>query len=192
MMARHTTGAKGCKFLQCFTIILFHYVLAQLHKSAFERQVHEAVLIQENRSHNILNSCSENNRCALTRLGTKLGARETKDKRIEVEEEEWKDQELEERIKQMRKERQKNRKNDRQMGQPQRKRQKIYKEHDSAIEVMIQEMRRGEKRREKQQSLEECLEQSRQKRISVEDSMLQLPSQDVLVCTQGGPKPPIW
>jgi hypothetical protein len=160
--------------------VIFMMKALRFHKSAFERQVHEAVLIQDNRSHNILNSRSEYNRCALPRLGTKLGERETKDKRIEVEEEERKDQELEERIKKMRKDRQKIRKNDRQMGQPQRKRQKIDKEHDNAIEVLIQEMRRGEKRREKQQSLEECLEQSRQKKIRVEDSMLQLPSQDVL------------
>ena len=52
--------------------VIFMMKALRFHKSAFEQQVHEAVLIQENRSHNILNSHSEYNRCALPRLGTKL------------------------------------------------------------------------------------------------------------------------
>ena len=60
-------------------------------------------------------------------------------------------------------------------------------EQSSAVEDMVQEMRRVEKRREKQQSLEECMEQSMHKRMRIDDSMLQLPSQDVLVCSPGGP-----
>jgi hypothetical protein len=67
--------------------VKFQMRAIKLHRSAFERQVHEAVLIQANRGHNILNSRSEYNRCALPRLGTKLGERETKEKRQEVEEE---------------------------------------------------------------------------------------------------------
>ena len=59
----------------------------KFHKSSFERQIQEAVLIQANRTHHLLNSKSEFNRCALPRLGTKLGERETKEKREEVEEE---------------------------------------------------------------------------------------------------------
>ena len=50
-------------------------------------------------------------------------------------------------------------------------------------------MRRGEKRREKQQSLEECLEQARNKRMRLDDSMLEQNSQDVLVCSAEGPSP---
>jgi hypothetical protein len=76
--------------------VKFQMQAIKFHRSAFERQVHEAVLIQANRGHNILNSRSEYNRCALPRLGTKLGERETKEKRQEVEEEERKEQELEE------------------------------------------------------------------------------------------------
>ena len=52
----------------------------KFHKSAFERQIQEAVLIQANRAHHLLNSKSEYNRCALPRLGTRLGERETKEK----------------------------------------------------------------------------------------------------------------
>ena len=87
--------------------VKFQMQAVKFHRSAFERQVHEAVLIQANRGHNILNSRSEYNRCALPRLGTKLGERETKEK--EVEEEERKEQELEERIRNLRKERQRKR-----------------------------------------------------------------------------------
>jgi hypothetical protein len=44
------------------------------HRSAFERK------IQLNRSHRILNSKYEYNRCALPRLGLKLGERDCKEK----------------------------------------------------------------------------------------------------------------
>ena len=87
----------------------------------------------------------------------------------------------------MRKERQKARKSDRQLGQPKRKRQKMDQEQSIAVENMFQEMRRGEKRRKKQQSLEECLEQARHKRMRKDVCMLQLPSQEMLVCSSGGP-----
>ena len=77
----------------------------KFRKSAFERQIQEAVLIQANRDHHLLNSKSEYNRCALPRLGTKLGERETKEKRAEVEEEERKEQELEVKIRTLRRHR---------------------------------------------------------------------------------------
>ena len=63
------------------------------------------------RKQHILNSSSGYKCCALPRLGTKLGERDTKEKRQEVEEEERKKQEL---IKNLRKERQKARRNNRQ------------------------------------------------------------------------------
>ena len=44
--------------------IKFKMKAVKFHKSAFERQIHEAVLIQESRGHHILNSLSEYNRCA--------------------------------------------------------------------------------------------------------------------------------
>ena len=56
----------------------------KFHRSAFERQIQESVLIQANRGHNLLNSKSEYNRCALPRLGTKLGERDIRERKEEI------------------------------------------------------------------------------------------------------------
>jgi hypothetical protein len=45
----------------------------RITKTAFERQVLKSVLIQENRSHNLLNSKSEFNRCSIPRITLKMG-----------------------------------------------------------------------------------------------------------------------
>ena len=57
-------------------------------RTALERQVLESILIQEERrSHHIMNSRSEYNRCSLPRLTTRLGLKEyDKEKSREVEE----------------------------------------------------------------------------------------------------------
>ena len=48
-------------------------------KTSFERQIHESVIIQQEREqHNILNSRSEYNRCSLPRISTHLGESEYK------------------------------------------------------------------------------------------------------------------
>jgi hypothetical protein len=126
----------------------------KFHQSAFERQIQEAVLIQANRAHHLLNSKSDFNRCALPRLGTKLGERETKEKREELEEEERKEKDLEERIRNLRKNRQRLRRTKRQPNQPRTKKQRINNEADKVVEEMVQDLRRGNKRREKQQDIE--------------------------------------
>ena len=65
-------------------------------RSAFERQTMESVLIQQEMTkHNILNSKSEYNRCALPRLTTKIGEKEFKEWRNEKLEEKQKEEELE-------------------------------------------------------------------------------------------------
>jgi hypothetical protein len=175
--------------------IKFLMKAVKFHHSAFERQIHEAVLIQANRAHHLLNSKSEYNRCALPRLGTKLGERETREKREEVEEEEKREQELEEKIRNLRKERQRLRKNTRQENQPKRKKQKLDDECDKAVEEMIGNLRRGEKRKDKQLDVQEFVEQAREKKrrklceqqlLSKSDGLVreteqQLPSQDALV-----------
>ena len=80
-------------------------------RSAFERQVTESVIIQqESKSHNILNSKSEYNRCALPRLTTKLGDKEFEMWKKETQEEKKKEEELERKIRSLRKERNKERK----------------------------------------------------------------------------------
>ena len=158
--------------------IKFHMKAIRFHKSAYERQVHESVMIKENsKGHYILNSRAEYNRCALPRLGTKLGEKETKEKRLEVEAEEKKEQELEEKIKNMRKERQRLRRSDRQPNQPQRKKQRIEKEENEALEILVQEMKRGEKRR--QQSIEDSLEQARKRQRKDEQAEHQSSNEEI-------------
>ena len=76
-------------------------------RRAFERQIIESVLIQEERSHFILNSKSEYNRCSLPRLTANLGNREWKKRRKEEEEEKEREAALERVITTMRKERNK-------------------------------------------------------------------------------------
>ena len=79
-------------------------------RSAFERQVMESVLIQQElHKHNILNSKSEYNRCALPRLTTKIGDKEFNEWRKEKLEEKQKDEELESKIRDMRRTRNKQR-----------------------------------------------------------------------------------
>ena len=73
----------------------------KFHKSAFERQIHEAVAIQSHREDILMNSKSEYNRCSVPRLSVKYGKRiYTGDSEIEELAEE---QQLEEEIKKMRK-----------------------------------------------------------------------------------------
>ena len=59
--------------------MIFRMRILYFKRSAYERQVHESVLIQQNRDHNILNSKSEFNRCRLPRLTVKLGDKELDD-----------------------------------------------------------------------------------------------------------------
>ena len=52
----------------------FGMKILKTHRSAFNRQISESVLIQtHNKNHVILNSRSEYNRCALPRLTAKMG-----------------------------------------------------------------------------------------------------------------------
>ena len=82
----------------------FGVKVLQYTKSAFERQILESVIIEDERSKsNILNSKQEYNRCAIPRLATKLG-----DKLVGVSEEESrldrkKEEKLEEEIRKLRK-----------------------------------------------------------------------------------------
>jgi hypothetical protein len=79
--------------------------VVKYHKSSFERQVQESVLIQSNRSHWLLNSKSEFNRCAIPRLGMKMGDRDYEEKRDEIQEEEKREAVIEEKIRNLKKER---------------------------------------------------------------------------------------
>ena len=72
----------------------------EFSRSSFERQISESVHLQNNRQHNLLNSRSEYNRCALPRLTTVLGA---KDKHREDEEEKQKEDNVVAKIRQLKK-----------------------------------------------------------------------------------------
>ena len=110
--------------------------IIEYKRTAFERQISEAVLIKETASKKkILNSKSEWNQCALPSLVTKLGNRETELKEIERElrEEKMLDDELDSRIRTLRK----NKNKERLKGETEttRKRQKI----DSTTYVSVRD-----------------------------------------------------
>ena len=81
------------------TEIKFRMRIIRNHRSAFERQIFESIRIQnERRNHNILNSRTEYNRCALPRLEVRVGERKTKQRDKEKEIEEEKEAEIEKKI----------------------------------------------------------------------------------------------
>ena len=56
--------------------MVFRMKIISFKRTAYKRQVHKSVLIQQNREHHLLNSRSEFNRCSLPRLTVKLGDKE--------------------------------------------------------------------------------------------------------------------
>jgi hypothetical protein len=83
--------------------IEFRMKVLKYHRTAFERQVSESVEIRNNTKHNILNSKGEYNRCALPRLGLKIGTKEYSTAKEDEEREEEKEGNIEEKIRMMRK-----------------------------------------------------------------------------------------
>ena len=84
--------------------IEFDMKIRKFCKTSFERQVLEAVTIQqEKNNHHLMNSKSEYNRCSLPRLSTKLGEKEIKEL-VQEQEIDKKDEEfLDKRIRELRK-----------------------------------------------------------------------------------------
>ena len=117
-------------------------------RSSCSRQVLESVLIQNHRDHNILNSRSEFNRCAIPRLVTKLGDKELKTWREEDKEREKMEEKLEEEIRMLKKCRNRDRAGH-QRKNPKSKRQKldgdVPEETDDVVRAI--EMHEGEKRK---------------------------------------------
>ena len=83
--------------------IEFRMKVLQYPRSAFERQVAESIKIQRNTNHHILNSKGEYNRCALPRLGLKIGTREYSKAKESEDKEEERERNIEEKIRMMRK-----------------------------------------------------------------------------------------
>ena len=82
-------------------------------RTSFERQILESCLIQENRvRHEILNSKSEYNRCALPRLSSRVGDAQFRSMSKEEKEEKLKENEMLEKIRKLKKQRNKNRRDE--------------------------------------------------------------------------------
>ena len=79
------------------TEIKFSMKVLKVHRTAFRRQIHEAVMIQRNEQNSILNSKGEYNCCSLPRLTVMMGNKEAKEKEKEVREP-LTDQEIEQEI----------------------------------------------------------------------------------------------
>ena len=78
-------------------------------RTAYERQILEAVLIQQNKHQEIMNSRSEYNRSAIPRLGLKLGEKEFNERMKEEKEEEEREETLKEKVRELRRLRNKER-----------------------------------------------------------------------------------
>ena len=107
-------------------IIKFNMRVIRFHKTAFETQIHESVLIQENRSHNLLSLKSESNHCAIPRLTMKMGDRDMKSEEEKLERDAKREEELKMKIRGLKKQRSRLRRNCR--GTPERKRLKLDEE----------------------------------------------------------------
>ena len=93
-------------------------------RTSFERQIREAVLIQQEKSkHEILNSKSEYNRSALPRITAQIGEQETRETEKLIRQEKAQEEETESKIRTLRKQRNKERMITTQ--EPARKRRKL-------------------------------------------------------------------
>ena len=124
-MLKHIVDVHGEEDMRKVT---FCMKAVRFHRSPFERQIYESVLIQSNRKHHLLNSKAEFNRCAIPRLGLKMGEHEFKEKRKEIKADEEKEKELEWRIQALRKNLNKHRHDwTKDQNQPKRKKRKVDK-----------------------------------------------------------------
>ena len=126
-------------------------------KSAFERQVSESVIIQqESGMHHILNSRSEYNRCALPRLTTKLGEEEFSAWKKDLIEEKRKEEDLEEKIRHLRKTRNKERifpQNSKHL--PPQKKRKLSRKSFKVVRQIFQDWKKEEREEKEVEPAEE-------------------------------------
>ena len=87
-----------------FDTIKFGMKVVRYHRTAYVRQIHESVAIQnERQKHIILNSKSEFNRCALPRLTLQLGENDYRKEREREKEEREREEEVEREIRELKK-----------------------------------------------------------------------------------------
>ena len=144
----------------------FRMRVVKYHKSPFERQVHESVLIQASTKHHLLNSKSEFNRCQIPIIAIKMREKEIKEKKEELERdivnETERELELEGKIKALRKLINKKRAPRRpQQCEPGRKRLRI--DPDGQIEQEIRGMRERQDALERDNVTERKKDQSDRK-----------------------------
>ena len=115
-----------------FDDIEFRMEILSFSRTAYERQIMEAVQIQLHREdHHLLNSRAEFNRSAIPRLGLKLGDNEYKERKEEESDEEKKEETILMKIRELKKERNRERGNQRRAEfrnrdkEPARKRRKV-------------------------------------------------------------------
>ena len=95
-----------------FDDIEFMMEFLSFSRTAYERQIMEAVQIQLHREdHNLLNSRAEFNRSAIPRLGLKLGDNEYKERKKEESDEEMKEETIMTKIRELKKKRNRERGN---------------------------------------------------------------------------------
>ena len=122
--------------------VIFRMKVLCFKRSAYERQVHESVLIQQNRMHHLLNSKSEFNRCSLPRLTVKLGDREMSELAEKMKIEQRKEDQLEKEIKEMKKQSQKRSPENQADHQPSSKRactMRSTTDYDDSVDIAIEE-----------------------------------------------------
>ena len=112
-----------------FSQVQWGMFILEFKRTAFERQIEEAVKIQQEASDSILNSRSEWNQSSLPRLTTRIGdlEQEVKEYEKELRIEKEKEEKIEEKIRQLRKTKNKARLNNDRTN-PVRKRQKLDEE----------------------------------------------------------------
>ena len=154
-----------------FQEVKFRMKAVRFHRTAFERQIHESVRIQQERErHELMNSKSEYNRCALPRLGLQLGEKEFKERREQERQDEEREQEMEQRIRELKKKHQNKTRAGRPKGQPKRKKQRISSEGDAA-EVAQPVMEKSEAEKRKMTGAESLPPRKKQRQVKLSDFM---------------------
>ena len=130
----------------------FRMKVLKYHKSAFERQVSESIKIRNNSKHHILNSKGEYNRCALPRLGLKIGTSEYNKAKEDEDKEVDRERNIEEKIRMLRKQKGKDaqRRKDTESSAPKRRKKDNGYEEARRVEMPDINEEVGEKRRIKE------------------------------------------
>ena len=119
-------------------------------RSAFERQILESVLLQENVDHFLLNSKAEYNRCAIPRLTTKIGERLYERWQEDGREEKKKEAILEEKIRNLRRKRNGIRKEEIKEDLPPMKKRRVEGNEDPVEELKEKKRRQREAKRKEE------------------------------------------